>query len=149
MAGNHSKGDVKNISLTSEGIKRIEWASREMPVLNLIKERFSREKPLKGLRLSGCLHITTETANLALTLKEGGAQLALCASNPLSTQDEVAAALVGEYDIPTYAIKGEDTETYYTHVHAAPGAPTPHHPGRRCRFGGHSPRRAPGAIGGR
>ncbi len=119
MTDNNSRGDVKDISLASEGLGRIEWAAREMPVLTLIRERFSKEQPLKGLRLSGCLHVTSETANLALTLKEGGAQLALCASNPLSTQDEVAAALVGEYSIPTYAIKGEDTETYYKHVHAA------------------------------
>ena len=119
MSGENIKGDLKDIALANEGMKRIDWASREMPVLNLIKERFQKEQPLKGLRLSACLHITTETANLALTLKEGGAQITLCASNPLSTQDEVAAALVKEYGIPTYAIKGEDTETYYKHVHAA------------------------------
>ncbi len=114
-----SKADIKDPSLAPEGMRRIEWASREMPVLRLIGERFSKEKPLKGVRLSGCLHITTETANLALTLKEGGAELALCASNPLSTQDDVAAALVAEHGIPVYAIKGEDNETYYKHIIAA------------------------------
>jgi adenosylhomocysteinase len=103
---------------------RIEWASREMPVLRLIGQRFSREKPLKGVRLAACLHITTETANLALPLKGGGAELALCASNPLSTQDDVAAALVVEHSIPVYAIKGEDNETYYNHINAA----LDHHP---------------------
>jgi adenosylhomocysteinase len=114
-----AKGHIKDPSLAKEGIRRIEWAEREMPVLRLIRGRFSRERPLEGVRVSGCLHITTETANLALTLKEGGASVALCASNPLSTQDEVAAALVAEYGIPTYAIKGEDSETYYRHIHAA------------------------------
>ncbi len=113
------KADIKDLSLATAGIAHIEWASREMPVLRLILERFSKEKPLKGMRISGCLHITSETANLALALKEGGADLALCASNPLSTQDDVAAALVKEHSIPVYAIKGEDNETYYRHINAA------------------------------
>jgi adenosylhomocysteinase len=104
--------------LAEEGKKRIEWAFREMPVIGLIKERFTKEKPLKGIRVSACLHITTETANLALTLKEGGADIVLCASNPLSTQNDVAAALV-EYDIPVNAIRGEDEKTYYKHINTA------------------------------
>ncbi len=102
------KGDVKDLSLAARGKERIEWAAKEMPVLRLIRERFELDQPLKGVRMSGCLHITTETANLAITLKAGGADLVLCASNPLSTQDDVAAALVAEYGIPTYAIKGEN-----------------------------------------
>jgi len=114
-----SRGDVKDLSLAEEGIKRIRWAAREMPVIGLIRERFSKERPLEGVRISGCLHITTETANLALAFKDGGASVALCASNPLSTQDDVAAALVREYGIPTYAMKREDSETYYRHIHAA------------------------------
>ncbi|MEK7281042.1 MAG: adenosylhomocysteinase, partial [Chloroflexota bacterium] len=109
------KGDIKDPSLAASGKLKVEWASREMSVLRLIGERFARERPLAGMRLSGCLHITSETANLALTLKRGGAEVALCASNPLSTQDEVAAALMA-WDIPVYAIKGEDTATYYEHV---------------------------------
>ena len=111
-------GDVKNLSLAPEGKLRIEWASREMPVLQLIRDRFSKEKPLKGARISACLHITTETANLAATLRAGGAELALCASNPLSTQDDVAAAMLAD-GIPMYAIKGEDSKTYYEHLAAA------------------------------
>jgi adenosylhomocysteinase len=110
--------DVKDQSLAEAGRQRIEWAFREMPVVGLIRERFSKEKPLKGLRISACLHVTTETANLALALKAGGADLILCASNPLSTQDDAAAALV-EYDIPTNAIKGEDETTYYKHINIA------------------------------
>src|SRR5437660_710396 len=113
------KGDVKDLSLAPHGRGRIEWAAKEMPVLRLIRERFTKDQPLKGVRMSGCLHITTETANLAITLKAGGADLVLCASNPLSTQDDVAAALVSEYSIPTYAIKGEDEQTYYRHINAA------------------------------
>ncbi len=112
------KGDVKDISLAARGRDRIEWAAKEMPVLRLIRERFTKDQPLKGIRMSGCLHITTETANLAITLKAGGADLMLCASNPLSTQDDVAAALISEYSIPTYAIKGEDEQTYYRHINA-------------------------------
>lgn len=113
------KSDIKDPSLAKEGMLRIEWASREMPVLKLIRERFAREKPLKGVSLAACLHVTTETANLAYTLKEGGADLVLCASNPLSTQDDTAAAMVEEYGIPVYAIKWEDNETYYKHINAA------------------------------
>ena len=110
--------EVKDTSLAGVGRQRIEWASREMPVVKLISERFAAEKPLQKIRISACLHITTETANLALALKEGGADLILCASNPLSTQDDVAAALV-EYGIPTNAIKGEDEKTYYRHIDIA------------------------------
>jgi adenosylhomocysteinase len=111
--------DVKNLSLATGGRYRIEWAEQEMPVLRQIRERFAKDKPLKGLRLSACLHVTTETANLARTLQAGGADLVLCASNPLSTQDDVAAALVSVYEIPVYAIKGEDNRTYYDHIKAA------------------------------
>ncbi len=110
--------DIKDPSLAEAGRQRIEWAYREMPVIKLIRERFAKEKPLKGIRISGCLHITTETANLALALKEGGAETILCASNPLSTQDDAAAALV-EYGIPVNAIKGEDEKTYYKHIDTA------------------------------
>ena len=110
--------DVKDVSLADAGIKRIEWASREMPVLRQIKERFEREQPLRGQTLACCLHVTTETANLLLTLQAGGAEVSVCASNPLSTQNEVAAALATVYGIPTYAIKGEDNETYYRHISA-------------------------------
>jgi adenosylhomocysteinase len=112
------RGDVRDLSLAPRGKDRIEWAAKDMPVLRLIRERFEKEQPLKGVRMAGCLHITTETANLAITLKAGGADLVLCASNPLSTQDDVAAALVSEYGIPTFAIKGEDEETYYRHINA-------------------------------
>jgi adenosylhomocysteinase len=111
--------DVKDLRLSEEGVRRIEWAAREMPVIGTIRERFAREQPLRGVRLSACLHITTETANLALALRDGGAELAFCASNPLSTQDDVAAALVSEYGIPVFAIKGEDNDTYYRHIHQA------------------------------
>jgi len=107
--------DIKDSSLTKDGKLRIDWAGKEMPVVKLIKERFGREKPLAGVRISACLHVTTETANLALALKEGGAEVVLCASNPLSTQDDVAAALV-DYGIPVNAIKGEDNKTYYRHI---------------------------------
>ncbi|MDW8068274.1 MAG: adenosylhomocysteinase [Anaerolineae bacterium] len=111
--------DIKDLNLAPAGRLRIDWAEREMPVLRLIRERFAAEKPLKGVRLSACLHITTETANLARTLQAGGAEVVLTASNPLSTQDDVAAALVSYYEIPVFAIKGEDSETYYKHIHAA------------------------------
>ncbi|MBE0480398.1 MAG: adenosylhomocysteinase [Dehalococcoidia bacterium] len=111
--------DVRDLSLAAAGSLRIEWAAREMPVLRLIGERFAGERPLEGVRVSACLHITTETANLALTLKAGGASLALCASNPLSTQDDVAACLVVEHGIPVFAMKGEDNATYYRHISAA------------------------------
>ncbi len=110
---------VKDLALAAAGKARIEWADRDMPVLASIRERFEREKPLAGVRVSACLHVTTETANLMRTLKAGGADIVLCASNPLSTQDDVAASLVTDYGIRTYAIKGEDTETYYAHVDAA------------------------------
>ena len=111
--------DVKNPDLAAEGKRRIEWADHNMPVLRVIRERFAREKPLKGLKMSACLHITAETANLGRTLQAAGADLVFCASNPLSTQDDVAAALVAEYKIPTFAIKGEDHDTYYKHLRAA------------------------------
>src|SRR5881398_100701 len=111
--------DVKDIALAPEGVRRIEWADRQMPVLAAIRERFDREQPLSGYRISACLHVTTETANLARTLKAGGADVVLCASNPLSTQDDVAAALVDEFDISVFAIKGEDNDTYYSHIEAA------------------------------
>src|SRR6266478_7198788 len=108
--------DVKNIGLAAEGRLKIEWAEQSMPVLRQVRERFAKEQPLKGVRLGACLHVTTETAVLMMTLKAGGAQVALCASNPLSTQDDVAAALVAEHDIATFAQKGEDNATYYRHI---------------------------------
>jgi adenosylhomocysteinase len=111
--------DVKDLALAGEGRRRIEWADRQMPVVAAIRERFEREQPLAGYRVSACLHVTTETANLMRTLKGGGAEVVLCASNPLSTQDDVAAALVEEYDIAAFAIKGEDNDTYYSHIEAA------------------------------
>jgi adenosylhomocysteinase len=108
--------DIKDINIAKEGLLRIKWASREMPVLELIKERFKKQKPLKGIKIACCLHVTTETANLMLTLTAAGAKVALCASNPLSTQDDVAAALVRYYNIPVFAIKGEDNKRYYSHI---------------------------------
>ncbi len=111
--------DIKNPKLAEGGRRRIDWAEREMPVLRLIRERFVKERPLKGVRMSACLHVTTETANLAQTLHLGGADLVITASNPLSTQDDVAAALVNYYEVPTFAIKGEDNVTYYKHIKAA------------------------------
>ena len=110
--------DIKDISLADSGLDRILWADRDMPVLASIRERFEKEKPLKGIRIGACLHVTTETANLMRTLKAGGAEVTLCASNPLSTQDDTAAALVQHFGIPVYAIKGENTQTYYEHVDA-------------------------------
>jgi len=110
--------DVTDLALAPDGVKRIEWAEREMPVLRLIRARFEKEKPLEGLRIGACLHVTTETANLMRTLKAGGAQVALCASNPLSTQDDVAAALVSEYGISTFARRGVDRDGYYRHLNA-------------------------------
>lgn len=110
---------VKNLELATGGRYRIEWAEQEMPVLRSIRERFKKEKPLAGLRISACLHVTTETANLMHTLQVGGADIVLCASNPLSTQDDVAASLVANYEIPVYAVKGEDDKTYYEHIMAA------------------------------
>jgi adenosylhomocysteinase len=112
-------GHVRDPKLADAGVNRIEWAEREMPVLRQIRARFEKEKPLKGKRIAACLHVTTETANLMLTLQAGGAEVALCASNPLSTQDEVAAALAHRYKIATFAIKGEDADTYYKHINAA------------------------------
>ena len=112
------KHDVKDLGLADAGRDRFEWADRQMPVLGMIRERFAREKPLEGKTLAACLHVTTETANLARTLKAGGARVMLCASNPLSTQDETAAALVQHYGIEVFAIKGEDNDTYYQHIHA-------------------------------
>jgi adenosylhomocysteinase len=111
--------DIKDIRLAQKGLLRMEWAQQEMPVLELVKKRFKREMPLRGARLSACLHVTTETANLMTTLKSGGAEVVLCASNPLSTQDDVAAALVEYFHIPVFAIKGEDNDTYYRHIQAA------------------------------
>jgi adenosylhomocysteinase len=113
--------DVKNAGLAADGRARIEWAELSMPVLRQVRERFAKEQPLKGIRLGACLHVTTETAILMLTLKAGGAQVVLCASNPLSTQDDTAAALVREYEIPVFAIKGEDHATYYRHLEAVLG----------------------------
>jgi adenosylhomocysteinase len=110
--------DVKDLKLAETGRKRIEWAQQEMPVLRLIRSRFEKEQPLKGVRMAACLHVTTETANLLITLKAGGADVAVCASNPLSTQDSVAAALAHIYEIPVFAIKGEDNDTYYRHINA-------------------------------
>jgi adenosylhomocysteinase len=111
--------DVKDMRLAEGGRRRIEWADQEMPVLRHIRERFAKERPLQGTRLAACLHVTTETANLMRTLQGGGADIVLCASNPLSTQDDVAASLVTHFEIPVYAIKGEDNETYYRHIHQA------------------------------
>jgi adenosylhomocysteinase len=111
--------DVKDLALAEEGVRRIEWADRHMPVLAAIRERFEREQPLAGYRVSACLHVTTETANLMRTLTAGGADVVLCASNPLSTQDDVAAALVERFDVAVFAIKGEDNDTYYSHIEAA------------------------------
>ncbi len=115
----HPKYEVKDLALASVGKQRIEWAAREMPVIKQVRERFAQEKPFAGVRIVACCHVTTETANLAITLKAGGADSLLIASNPLSTQDDVAACLVADYDIPVYAIKGEDNETYHRHVQIA------------------------------
>ncbi|MCX6068426.1 MAG: adenosylhomocysteinase, partial [Chloroflexi bacterium] len=114
-----SISDIKDKTLAEGGRRRIDWAEREMPVLRMIKERFIKERPLAGVRVSACLHVTTETANLMTTLQAGGADVVITASNPLSTQDDVAAALVNIYEIPTFAIKGEDNVTYYKHITAA------------------------------
>ncbi len=119
MSTTAPRHDVKDLALAPAGITRITWADGEMPVLAAIRERFERERPLDGVRISACLHVTTETANLARTLAAGGADVVLCASNPLSTQDDVAAALVEEYGISVYAIRGEDNDTYYSHIEAA------------------------------
>ena len=110
--------DVKDLALAAEGVRRIEWADRQMPVLAAIRQRFETEQPLNGYRISACLHVTTETANLMRTLKAGGADVVLCASNPLSTQDDTAAALVDRYGAEVYAINGEDDQSYYRHINA-------------------------------
>ncbi|MPZ13168.1 MAG: adenosylhomocysteinase [Chloroflexi bacterium] len=117
--------DVRDLSLAPDGRRRIEWADTQMPVLRTIRERFERERPLDGFNLAACLHITSETANLAITLQAGGASVRLCASNPLSTNDEVAASLVADFEIPVFAIKGEDESTYYQHIEGAVAIP-PH-----------------------
>ena len=114
-----TQSDVKNIELADQGKKRIEWANQSMPVLQSIRKDFIKNQPLKGIRISACLHVTTETANLAITLRDGGADVVLCASNPLSTQDDVAASLVRDYNISTFAIKGEDNDSYYSHILSA------------------------------
>src|SRR5215472_6672297 len=111
--------DVKDLALAEEGQRRIEWADRQMPVVAAFRERFERDRPLDGYRISACLHVTTETANLMRTLQAGGADVVLCASNPLSTQDDVAASLVVHDEIPVYAVKGEDHDTYYSHIRKA------------------------------
>src|SRR5690242_17787405 len=111
--------DIKSVELADMGRKRIDWANQSMKVLQIIRKEFIKNAPLKGIRISACLHVTAETANLAIALRDGGADVALCASNPLSTQDEVAASLNRDFNIPTYAIKGEDNQTYYSHLSAA------------------------------
>ena len=119
MTVSETVNDIADLSLAEEGLRRIEWAGREMPVLNLIRERFAAERPLEGQRVAACLHVTSETANLMIALKEGGADVRLCASNPISTQNSAAAALVARHDIPVFAVHGEDTETYYRHINQA------------------------------
>jgi adenosylhomocysteinase len=119
MATTAPRHHVRDLALAPQGVVRVDWADRQMPVLAAIRERFERERPLEGHRISACLHVTTETANLARTLQAGGADVVLCASNPLSTQDDVAAALVEEYGISVFAIRGEDNDTYYSHIEAA------------------------------
>src|SRR5947207_12510155 len=111
--------DIKNIELAEMGKRRIEWANQSMPVLQTIRKEFIKNQPLKGIRISACLHVTTETANLAITLRDGGADVVLCASNPLSTQDDAAASLVRDYNVSTFAIKGEDNDSYYSHILSA------------------------------
>ena len=140
--------DVADLGLADEGVRRIEWAEREMPVLRLIRERFAVERPLAGLRVAACLHVTTETANLMRTLKAGGAQVTLTASNPLSTKDDVAAALVARYGISTYAIRGEDNATYYRHLNAAADTHPHDHHGRWLRPGRAAPPAPPRAAAG-
>ena len=114
----NSTSDVADPRLAAAGVRRIEWAAREMPVLRTIRERFAASKPLAGVKVAACLHVTSETANLVLALRDGGADIRLAASNPLSTQDEVAAALAHEYGIPTFAIRGESNDTYFKHLNA-------------------------------
>ena len=119
MATTSINSDVKSIDLADLGKKRIEWANQSMKVLQLIRKEFIKNQPLKGIRIAACLHVTTETANLMISLRDGGAEVVLCASNPLSTQDDVAASLVRDYNIPIFAIKGEDNDSYYSHIMAA------------------------------
>jgi adenosylhomocysteinase len=119
MASTSISSDVKGLELADLGKKRIEWANQSMKVLQIIRKEFIKNQPLKGIRVSACLHVTAETANLMIALRDGGADVALCASNPLSTQDDVAASLVRDYNIPTFAIKGEDNDSYYSHIMAA------------------------------
>ena len=138
--------DVRDLALAPDGVRRIEWADRQMPVLALIRERFAAERPLEGIRVAACLHVTTETANLMRTLKAGGADVVLCASNPLSTQDDVAAALVAEYGISVFAINGEDNDTYYSHIDAAVDHQPADDHGRRRRRGRRAARQAPRAA---
>src|SRR5437588_5972625 len=125
--------DIKNIDLADMGKKRIDWANQSMKVLQIIRKEFIKNQPLKGVRISACLHVTAETANLGICLRDGGAEVVLCASNPLSTQDDVAASLVRDHNIPVYAIKGEDNDTYYNHIMAASDhkPPTTMHDGAR------------------
>ena len=118
MATAEKNYDIADLALADDGQRRIEWADRQMPVLRSIRERFEKERPLDGITMACCLHVTTETANLVRTLMAGGAEVALCASNPLSTQDDVAAALVDRYGAEVYAINGEDNDTYYRHINA-------------------------------
>src|SRR5881227_340672 len=113
------QSDIKGVEFADLGKKRIEWANQSMKVLQIIRKEFIKNQPLKGVRVSGCLHVTAETANLAICLRDGGADVALCGSNPLSTQDDVAACLVRDFNIPVFAIKGEDNDTYYSHITAA------------------------------
>ena len=134
-----AKYDIKDLALADEGKRRTEWSERSMPVLRQIRARFAKEQPLKGLRLSACLHVTTETANLMSTLRAAGAEIALCASNPLSTQDDVAAHLVRDHGVHVYAIKGEDHETYYGHIAQRARLRARHDAGRRRRPGGLAP----------
>ncbi len=141
--------DVTDLGLADEGVRRIEWAEREMPVLRLIRERFERERPLAGVRIAACLHVTTETANLARTLAAGGAEVALAASNPLSTKDDVAAALTARYGIGVFARRGEDRDTYYAHLNAIADTQPADHDGRRLRPGQPAPRFADRAPAGR
>src|SRR5690242_7665726 len=113
------QSDVKDFQLADLGKKRIDWANQSMKVLQIIRKEFIKNQPLQGIRIAACLHVTAETANLMITLRDGGADVALCASNPLSTQDDVAACLVRDYNIPVFAIKGEDNDTYYSHIMSA------------------------------
>ena len=146
MATAASNYDIADIALADAGQKRIEWADRQMPVLAQIRERFESERPLEGIRMACCLHVTTETANLVRTLMAGGADVALCASNPLSTQDDIAAALVDRYGAEVHAINGEDNDTYYRHIEAAVDKRPHDHHGRRRRCGRRPARRASGAA---